>query len=388
MKKYDIFICYRRHGGFETAQLIDQHLKNLGYKVFLDLENLRGGKFNTQLLEVIRNCKDFIVILPNEGLDRCFNEDDWVRQELECAIENNKNIVPVLLRGFQFPDSLPDSIKDIKNFNGVSASDHQYFDASLEKIRNFLKSKKGFNNKKVKSLLIIIFSLMIFISGIIGFIEWQKYREFTSLCRSISTRMEETLIEMHESIYQYKNTSKDWNIYVENISKIENLNDTIYLYSNIVKKLEKQLNRKIMFKDFPLTNKQKDILRRNGVLPEDIETYFKLVIPNYYGENLLNSLYQSMISYSAPYKLLKDEKLYIERIQNLVYIQDIVSDFCFYNVLSMISDMPKASKKNFQRTNLNLTYFPNVPLDYKKQFYEDLCDKTNNKLEAAINNLK
>lgn len=33
-KEYDIFISYRREGGFETAQMISQHLKYKGYNVF------------------------------------------------------------------------------------------------------------------------------------------------------------------------------------------------------------------------------------------------------------------------------------------------------------------------------------------------------------------
>ncbi|MCR4575533.1 MAG: toll/interleukin-1 receptor domain-containing protein, partial [Lentisphaeria bacterium] len=62
-KIYDIFISYRRNGGFETARLIYDRLTNLGYRVSFDLETLRSGKFNTQLYERIEQCKDVLVLL-------------------------------------------------------------------------------------------------------------------------------------------------------------------------------------------------------------------------------------------------------------------------------------------------------------------------------------
>lgn len=42
-QKYDIFISYRRDGGYETAQLLYDSLKQLGYRVSFDMETLRGG---------------------------------------------------------------------------------------------------------------------------------------------------------------------------------------------------------------------------------------------------------------------------------------------------------------------------------------------------------
>ena len=90
-KKYDIFISYRREGGAEMADSIYQRLQNAGYSVFLDLEQLKSGKFNEQLLSVIDSCTDFIVVLPPNALDRCSDVDDWVRREVEHAIKKNKN---------------------------------------------------------------------------------------------------------------------------------------------------------------------------------------------------------------------------------------------------------------------------------------------------------
>lgn len=36
MKEYDIFISYRRDGGFDLAQVIYEKLSKRGYRVFMD----------------------------------------------------------------------------------------------------------------------------------------------------------------------------------------------------------------------------------------------------------------------------------------------------------------------------------------------------------------
>ena len=68
--KYDIFISYRR-ASFESANLIAEKLRRAGYSVFFDVETLRSGKFNEQLLTVIEQCKDFIIVLSENALDVC-----------------------------------------------------------------------------------------------------------------------------------------------------------------------------------------------------------------------------------------------------------------------------------------------------------------------------
>ena len=109
---YDIFISYRR-ASYDTANLIATRLKAAGYSVFFDLESLRSGKFNEQLYSVIENCKDFISVLPPNALDRCVNEDDWVRLEICHAMKHNKNIIPVMLNGFTWPNPMPSGMEEL-----------------------------------------------------------------------------------------------------------------------------------------------------------------------------------------------------------------------------------------------------------------------------------
>lgn len=140
-KKYDIFISYRREGGSEMAKHLRDTLTERGYRVFLDVESLGRGPFNTALYDVIDNARDFLLILSPGALDRCFNEGDWVRHEIERALEKGKNIVPVMLKDFAFPETLPDSIDSIRMQNGPAGTNIEYYDAYVTRLEEFLESK-------------------------------------------------------------------------------------------------------------------------------------------------------------------------------------------------------------------------------------------------------
>ena len=161
--KYDIFISYRRDGGESTAKILRDKLSELGYQVFFDVESLRSGDFNTRLYTVIEECQDFLLVLSPGALDRCRNEDDWVRLEIEHALETGKNVIPVMLRGFSFPQVLPESIDALRYKNGVE-SNYQFFDAFIEKLRLFLKSKpaigRRIGRRPLGKNLLLAFALM------------------------------------------------------------------------------------------------------------------------------------------------------------------------------------------------------------------------------------
>jgi TPR repeat protein len=139
--KYQIFISYRRAGGEDLARLLEYKLTDRGFKVFFDVEALRSGAFNKALFEKIAECTDVLVVLPPHGLDRCVNPDDWVRLEIARALKLKKNVIPIMMRNFSFPETLPEDIDDLRNMNGITAN-QEYFDASFEKlVSNFLHSK-------------------------------------------------------------------------------------------------------------------------------------------------------------------------------------------------------------------------------------------------------
>jgi TIR domain len=140
MKKYDIFISYRREGGFETAQLLYNRLRAAGYRVFFDIETMRSGPFNRQLYDVIDRSIDVIVILsPDVFAPRSEANEDWLRMEIAHTLNKQKNIIPLMIRGFAFTDIPPLSsdIEPLRMQHGLEASP-EHFDAVIEKLRKTL----------------------------------------------------------------------------------------------------------------------------------------------------------------------------------------------------------------------------------------------------------
>lgn len=165
IERYDIFISYRRDGGYETAQLLYDSLKQLGYRVSFDLETLRGGKFNEQLYSRIEQCSDVLAIMSKGSLALRENrEDDWFRLEIAHALKHGKNIVPVFLRDFKFPDkkTLPPDIAEIVDFNGVVAA-QEHYDSTVKKICEKFKARPRRSKWKIIGLALF---LLLAVSGI------------------------------------------------------------------------------------------------------------------------------------------------------------------------------------------------------------------------------
>ena len=140
-EKYDVFLSYRRDGGETMAVLLHDRLVAKGYSVFLDIESLNSGSFNKKLLTVIEGCTDVVVVCSKGCLDRCINEGDWVRMEIAHALKNGKNVVPIFLRDFKWPDVLPDDMEALRVQNGVNANSTEYFDAAVDRLAGkFLQS--------------------------------------------------------------------------------------------------------------------------------------------------------------------------------------------------------------------------------------------------------
>jgi len=165
---YDVFVSYRRSSS-ESANLIATSLRAKGFRVFFDVESLRGGKFNEQLYEVIDNCTDFLLVLPENALNRCHDTDDWVRKEILRAMASNKNIIPIMLKGFVWPSEMPSGLEGLNMYQALTATSNELFPLSMEKLaKDLLKSKPHKSIPKIarvaaimsSSLLVIILTLL------------------------------------------------------------------------------------------------------------------------------------------------------------------------------------------------------------------------------------
>lgn len=114
-ERYDVFISYRRKGGSAHARNVQQALKRMDLHPFLDFDELENGKFDQRIMDAIEEAPTFLIILTEGALDRCVNEDDWVRKEILYAHQLRKHIIPVEVDKCYHgkTDTIPDSVRDI-----------------------------------------------------------------------------------------------------------------------------------------------------------------------------------------------------------------------------------------------------------------------------------
>jgi hypothetical protein len=96
-----VFISYRR-ANVPWALAVFQSLTRNGYDVFFDYNGLAAGDFEKVILENIRARAHFILLLTPSSLERFENPNDWLRREVDAALASQRNIVPLLLEGFDF----------------------------------------------------------------------------------------------------------------------------------------------------------------------------------------------------------------------------------------------------------------------------------------------
>ncbi|XP_064112730.1 NAD(+) hydrolase sarm1-like isoform X8 [Macrobrachium nipponense] len=143
-KNLDIFISYRRSNGSQLASLLKVHMQLKDFSVFIDVERLEAGKFDNNLLNSIRQAKNFLLVLTPNALDRCLGDTeckDWVHREIVAALQSGCNIIPIL-DNFQWPEpeELPEDMRAVCYFNGVRWI-HDYQDACVDKIERFMRGE-------------------------------------------------------------------------------------------------------------------------------------------------------------------------------------------------------------------------------------------------------
>ena len=134
-----VFISYRRTN-IPWALAIYQNLTAHGYDVFFDYDSIASGDFEQVILGNIRARAHFLVVLTPSALERCVSPDDWLRREIETALNEKRNIVPVFLEGFDFGSPsiskyLTGKLETLKKYNGQNVP-AGFFDEAMGKIRD------------------------------------------------------------------------------------------------------------------------------------------------------------------------------------------------------------------------------------------------------------
>lgn len=81
----------------------------------------------------------FLLLLTPSALEHCDDPSDWLRREIETALATQRNIVPLMLEGFdvgtpKIASSLTGMLAVLKRYNGLPVYP-QYFEEAMERLR-------------------------------------------------------------------------------------------------------------------------------------------------------------------------------------------------------------------------------------------------------------
>jgi CHASE2 domain-containing sensor protein len=149
----DFFISYRREQSSWPAGVLKNELATrFGVeRVFMDSESLHAGEqWPHRIEEAVRSCSVLLALIgpewadarDSEGNRRLDNPRDWVRLEIETALQTVQvAVVPVLLDGAALPraEDLPESLRPLLDHQAVALSAAGWnaeLDRLLESIRD------------------------------------------------------------------------------------------------------------------------------------------------------------------------------------------------------------------------------------------------------------
>ncbi|RPJ23391.1 MAG: toll/interleukin-1 receptor domain-containing protein [Chloroflexi bacterium] len=153
----DIFISYsRRDQEFVTRLASDLDAQVAG--VWFDQSTIQAGqKWHDEIMEGIRDCKAFILVLSPDAM-----ESRYVREEVNKALELGKTIFPVIYRPAKWTGEFESLVSDIQTLDlrsgSYTDSFHKLVDGLIEAGAGKASGERPFLRQPTQTSLNIVFS--------------------------------------------------------------------------------------------------------------------------------------------------------------------------------------------------------------------------------------
>lgn len=148
-----IFVSYRRASSAACAyRLVDDLKERFGHDaIFFDVESIDPGIPFPQAIRraLAKSSIALIVIGPqwatikdqqdNRRLD---NPDDWVRHEVNAALNSGARVIPLLVEGAEVPgpEALPEDIRELANLQAFTINKSpEYWDFDIKRLEERLR---------------------------------------------------------------------------------------------------------------------------------------------------------------------------------------------------------------------------------------------------------
>lgn len=153
--KSTIILSYRREDSAGvTGRIFDRLSQEFGTdRVFMDIDSMPAGvDFHDHLQEILADCGALVVVVGKSWRSqrkgqpaRIMDPDDWVRIEVETALDRGIPVVPLLIDGALLParEQLPESLWPLLRRNALPVDSGRDFHAQLTRLVRDLQLQLG-----------------------------------------------------------------------------------------------------------------------------------------------------------------------------------------------------------------------------------------------------
>lgn len=146
-----IILSYRRDDSAGvTGRIFDRLAQEFGAdRVFMDIDSMPAGvDFHDHLQAILANCGALLVVIGKSWRaqrkgqpSRIMDPDDWVRIEVETALQREIPVIPLLMDGAVMPnrDQLPESLWPLLRRNALPIDSGRDFHAQLSRLTRDLR---------------------------------------------------------------------------------------------------------------------------------------------------------------------------------------------------------------------------------------------------------
>ncbi|MGH6706837.1 MAG: toll/interleukin-1 receptor domain-containing protein [Sphingomicrobium sp.] len=146
-----IILSYRRDDSAGvTGRIFDRLAQEFGAdRVFMDIDSMPAGvDFHDHLQAILANCGALLVVIGKSWRaqrkgqpSRIMDPDDWVRIEVETALQREITVIPLLIDGAVMPsrDQLPESLWPLLRRNALPIDSGRDFHAQLSRLTRDLR---------------------------------------------------------------------------------------------------------------------------------------------------------------------------------------------------------------------------------------------------------
>jgi hypothetical protein len=144
-RSLNVFISYRREDTRDLAARIADHLERAEprVRIFRDVASIQpGSNWQGEIFNALKKSHVVLSIIGPRwsgehymGRQKLFDDEDWVRYEIECSMRMQKTIIPVVVQGCPFPPrELPHSLRRLEDIQAYVFDPDKGFEHSISRL--------------------------------------------------------------------------------------------------------------------------------------------------------------------------------------------------------------------------------------------------------------